>query len=79
VGAVSGSALASRLVHPIGVHGLMLAAVLFLLASLALTIAVRRREKRTKESHASKHHAKGKKGTADAADAPLGETGASLC
>jgi AAA family ATP:ADP antiporter len=76
VGAVSGSALASRLVHPVGVHGLMLAAVVFLLASLAFTIVVHRREKRASEGRASaEHDAKGGRGAADAADAPLGKKG----
>ena len=44
VGAVAGSGIAALLVHPVGVYGMMIAAALFLLASLALTIVVHRRE-----------------------------------
>ncbi|MEO7033425.1 MAG: Npt1/Npt2 family nucleotide transporter [Polyangiaceae bacterium] len=46
VGAVGGSAIAALLVHPVGVYGMMVAAALFLLASLGLTVIVNRREER---------------------------------
>ena len=76
VGAVAGSALASRLVRPIGVYGLMLTAVGFLLASLTLTIVVHRREKRASERRAAaEHDAKDPKKAADSTDAPLGKKG----
>jgi ATP:ADP antiporter, AAA family len=44
VGAVAGSALAAALIRPIGIYGLMVAASVFLLASLGLTILVHLRE-----------------------------------
>ena len=44
VGAVAGSGIAAALIHPIGVYGLMMAAAVFLLASLALTVVVHLRE-----------------------------------
>jgi AAA family ATP:ADP antiporter len=46
VGAVAGSGIAALLVRPVGIHGMMLAAALFLVASLGLTIVVNRREER---------------------------------
>ena len=46
VGAVFGSGIAALLVHPVGVYGMMVAAALFLLASLGLTVIVNRREER---------------------------------
>ncbi len=46
VGAVAGSGIAALLVHPVGVYGMMVAAAVFLLASLGLTIVVNRREER---------------------------------
>ncbi|MEP7051107.1 MAG: MFS transporter [Pseudomonadota bacterium] len=46
VGAVAGSGIAALLVRPVGVHGMMLAAALFLLVSLGLTALVNRREER---------------------------------
>ncbi len=71
VGAVAGSGIAALLVHPVGVYGMMVAAALFLLASLGLTIVVHRREaKRVAENAAPE----GKK-EADAVEKPLGEKG----
>jgi ATP:ADP antiporter, AAA family len=71
VGAVAGSGIAALLVHPVGVYGMMIAAALFLLASLGLTIVVHRREaKRASEKGA----ADGKK-EADSVEKPLGEKG----
>jgi len=46
VGAVAGSGIAALLVRPVGIHGMMVAAALFLLASLGLTITVNGREQR---------------------------------
>ena len=72
VGAVVGSGLSALLIRPVGVYGMMIAAALFLMGSLALTIVVDRREK--------KHPASGgddsaDKQRADEAEKPLGEKG----
>ncbi len=75
VGAVAGSALAGKLVHPIGVYGLMLTAVGFLIASLTLTIVVHRREKAAGEARAAERDAKGDKTSVEVVDAPLGKEG----
>ncbi len=74
VGAVTGSELAASLIHPIGVYGLMLTAAVVLLASLAITREVHRRE--AKAPHAKEGGAQ--EGARDV-DAPLaGEGGLAL-
>ncbi|HEY3256598.1 MAG TPA: MFS transporter [Polyangiaceae bacterium] len=71
VGAVAGSGIAALLVHPVGVYGMMIAAALFLLASLGLTILVHRREtKRGAEKAAANAGDE-----ADRAEKPLGAEG----
>lgn len=66
VGAVFGSVIAGRLIHPIGVYGLMLTAAGFLLCSLAITRLVDKRE--------SARPTEEKKATSDK-NAPLGKKG----
>ena len=67
VGAVAGSGIAALLVRPVGIHGLMLAAAVFLLASLGLTAIVNRREERRIASNAL--------GKPAQVEAPLGKEG----
>jgi len=71
VGAVAGSGIAALLIHPVGVYGMMIAAALFLLASLGLTIIVHRRE--TKRG-AEKGSPDGEK-EAENVEKPLGAEG----
>ncbi len=67
VGAVAGSGIAALLVRPVGIYGLMIAAAVFLLASLGLTAIVNRREERRIASHAL--------GKPVQVEAPLGKEG----
>jgi AAA family ATP:ADP antiporter len=74
VGAVAGAALAGSLIAPIGVYGMMLAASAFLLASLALTIFVSRRETRSAALRGAAARKEGA-GEAKSVDSPLGAKG----
>jgi len=75
-GAVAGSALAGSLIKPIGVYGMMIAAAVFLLASLALTIVVSRREARAAAERGRVAESQGKSADhTESAESPLGAKG----
>jgi ATP:ADP antiporter, AAA family len=71
VGAVAGSGVSALLIKPVGVYGLMVAAAVFLMASLGLTIFVNQRENR--QIAANKAKSADKK--ADETEKPLGAEG----
>jgi ATP:ADP antiporter, AAA family len=84
VGAVAGALLAGSLIKPLGVYGMMLAAAVFLLAALGLTVIVARRERRgaLARAAAGAGMGTGTGGTgagagagAESAEAPLGKKG----
>ena len=72
VGAVAGALLAGGLIKPLGVYGMMLVAAVFLLAALALTVIVARRERRGALARAQ---AGTVTGTSVGTEAPLGKEG----
>lgn len=72
VGAVAGSGVSALLIKPVGVYGLMIAAALFLLASLGLTMLVNQRENR--QIAANKAKAADKKSD-ESTESPLGAEG----
>ncbi len=75
VGAACGSAVAGRLIHPIGIYGLMLTAVGFLLASLGITRLVHKRET-SRPAVATEKQAEGASpATKVDKEAPLGKKG----
>jgi AAA family ATP:ADP antiporter len=71
VGAVAGSGIAAVLIHPVGVYGMMIAAAVFLMASLGLTILVNQREGK----RASGKTGAGDREKAESAEKPLGAEG----
>ena len=72
VGAVAGSGISALLIKPVGVYGLMIAAAVFLAASLGLTIVVHLRESRQIAENKAK--SAGKKPD-ESVDKPLGAEG----
>ncbi len=73
VGAVFGALLSRRLIHPIGIYGLMLAAAAFLVASMLVLRVVHARETHARPV-AGAAGAEAKDATPDS-DAPLGKKG----
>ncbi len=71
VGAVAGSGISALLIKPVGVYGLMVAAAVFLLASLGLTFVVNQRENRQIAANKAKSSDK----PDEAAEKPLGAEG----
>ncbi|MEO6600597.1 MAG: Npt1/Npt2 family nucleotide transporter [Polyangiaceae bacterium] len=72
VGAVAGSGISAVLIRPVGVYGLMVAAAVFLMASLGLTIVVHLRENR---QIAANKATSSEKEEGESADKPLGDEG----
>ena len=71
VGAVAGSGISAVLIKPVGVYGLMVAAAIFLLASLGLTFIVNQRENR----QIAENKAKTSENKPDEVEKPLGAEG----
>ncbi len=72
VGAVAGSGISALLIKPVGVYGLMVAAAVFLMASLGLTFVVNQREVRQIAANKAKSS---EKKSDEAPEKPLGAEG----